>query len=180
MASAKPEVMRLSGRGVRLFGVELLPWALGLAVIFDGMVAIVFLMAGKILTGVGLLALAALFGFSARRFYRHASEFHEVWLNGDQLEIRHGRESESVPLAAVTRIEYRRFWYREGASVALHLVNGGDTLRVIRFFPADVSVIADSLAGRRRVKESRIVDELRRLVHSARESDAHLTPLISP
>ena len=182
MASAKPVARRLSGRGVRLFGVELRLWLLGVVAVIEGLGALFFLIVGRILAGLGFLALAALFGYFARVYYRYVSEFHEVWLNGDRLEIRHGRESESVPLAAVTRIEYGRYDSRDAAAVTLHFVSGEDTRREVRFFPADVSVMADSLAvfnGGRRVKESRVVDELRRLVHSARESHAHLTPLIS-
>jgi hypothetical protein len=182
MASAKPVVGRLSGRGVRLFGVELRLWLLGVVAVIEGLGAVFFLMVGQILTGVGFLALAALFGYFARVYYRYVSEFHEVWLNGDRLEIRHGRESESVPLAAVTRIEYGRYDSRDAASVTLHFVGSGDTRREVRFFPADVSVMADSLAifnGGRRVKESGVVDELRRLAHNARESHGHPTSLIS-
>jgi hypothetical protein len=154
---------------------------LGVVAVIEGVGAIFFLMVGQILTGLGFLALAALFGCSARLYYRYVSEFHEVWLSGDRLEIRHGHESESVPLTAVTRIEYGRYDSRDAASVRLHFVSDGDTPREVRFFPADVSVIADSLAiltGGRRVKASRVVDELRRLVQSARKSHAHPTPLI--
>jgi hypothetical protein len=183
MASGKAVVRRLSGNGVRFLNVELRLWLLGVVAVLEGVGAIVFLMGGRILSGVGFLALATLFGFFARLYYRFVSEFHDVWLNGDRLEIRHGHESESVPLAAVTRIEYGRYDFHDAASVKLHFVSGGDALREVRFFPADVSVIADSLAvfnGGRRVKENRVVDELRRLVHNAKESHAHLTPLISP
>ena len=167
---------------MRLFNVELRLWLLGVVAVIEGGSATFFLMVGKIRTGVGFVALAALFVYFARLYYRYVAEFHEVWLNGDRVEIRHGRASESVPLAAVTRIEYGRYHSRDAASVRLHFVSGGDTPREVRFFPADVSVMADSLAifsGGRRVKESRVVDELRRLVHSAKESHAHLTPLIS-
>src|SRR5690349_23764685 len=182
MASGKPAVRRLSGSAVKFFSVKLRLWLLGVVAVIESLGAIFFLMAGQIRSGVGFLAAAALFGYGARLYHRYASEFHEVWLNGDRLEIRHGHESESVPLAAVTRIEYGRYDSRDAASVRLHFVSDGDTPREVRFFPADVSVIADSLAiftGGRRVKKSRVVDELRRLVQSARKSHANPTPLIS-
>jgi hypothetical protein len=166
---------------MRFFSVQLRLGLLGVVSVLVGVTAIVLLITAPNFGDVGLLGLAALLAFGARSVYHYASEFREVWLNDDRLELRRGDEVESVPLAAVRKIDYRRFDSREAASVTLQIASRADTVREVRFFPADVSMTADILAffdGGLRFKKSSIVEELRTLVLTARECHAHPGPLL--
>jgi hypothetical protein len=92
--------------------------------------------------------------------YWFCSPFSDVWLNGDHLEVRDGSRLESVPLAAIREIEFFRYG-RNGPFVRLYIALGAGSSRMIAFFPVDnTGFIRD---------DSKIVEELRGLVKSARD-----------